>query len=334
MVEVVVMVGAPGSGKTTWVRKDRRGRGDNPYNPTKTLHISSDNTRRELFGKLEQGKDNNNLVFDTMRERLVEAVKNPGELEVIYYDATNLTRRRRRVLYDLIKRTNHGAIVHIVYMSRPLDVHLSNNEDRLFDAVVPESIIKKMYENQQVPRLRVDCDSVEVAGSLMLTGGKKQRGVPELLDFLASLGLLWELEIGSVFTPHNCLPHHVESVDEHIVMALDNASVIDPTLIIVALFHDLGKGVTKRMGANGRASYMSHANLSASYLLNYLYSVRGGNLSEQDWRDIETVYQHMNAHQGMGKKNIANNKLDEKTLDRIEQFKRIDSMSKIKGEEV
>lgn len=332
-MKVVVMVGVAGSGKSSWVREQIRNSeegGMGNCSTTSHKHLSSDNIRMEIFGGLVQGRENNTKVFEVMRERLVGYAKNPGEVEVVYYDATNLSRRKRRALMTTIKGANSKVEVHIAYFVKPLETILKQNKERFNEQeVVPESIVIKMYSNQQVPRVGVDCDTFEVIGSAIVVPEIGESS--DLAEFIGGINFSWKEEVRKVYTPHDCLPWHVESVDTHIEMAITRAKDVAPHLTRVALFHDLGKGVTKTFKTPGKASYTGHSNISASYLLNFLWSIRKGELTEADWREVEVVFQHMNAHDGMGAKNIRNNKLDEETLKYIETFAGIDTVAKIKG---
>ena len=46
----------------------------------------------------------------------------------------------------------------------------------------------------------------------------------------------------------------------------------------------------------------------------------------------ECIFQHMNAHNGISKKNISNNKLTPTILSLIEQFAKIDDVSRVVDE--
>ena len=89
MPELILVIGLPGSGKSTWVREKydyaRLFQG-------KTTILSSDQVRQELFGD-ENDQTHNEEVFQYIKEVAVGRLK-MGHRVII--DATNLTRKSRK----------------------------------------------------------------------------------------------------------------------------------------------------------------------------------------------------------------------------------------------
>lgn len=148
--------------------------------------------------------------------------------------------------------------------------------------------------------------------------------------------------------PHNCKPFHLESIDEHINMTIRNGFNENCSLGEEAMFHDLGKSICKEFTSFAQryiigsalighvinnneledlqAHYKNHANVSAQLYLNYMYS--NDKFTAENWMILKAITQHMNAHQGMGPKNIRKNKLDDELLNQIEEFRKIDDSSR------
>ena len=136
-------------------------------------------------------------------------------------------------------------------------------------------------------------------------------------------------------------PHHLESISEHIGMCLDNSDGRE--MRDVSLFHDLGKSLCKEVKDGGVARYFGHATVSAYYYMNYIYSlakaVRAEFYNDDEiyllpkklymFDALEIIYQHMCAHNGLGSKNIRNNRLNDELVSKIYKFAEIDSMSRI-----
>lgn len=319
-MKVIVMVGIPGSGKTTKAITECQ-----IYE--NTLHLSSDNIREEL-----ETKDNAE-VFAEMNRRLRYAI-DTGEKDLIYYDATNTSRRRRRGLYRNIKNWNKDVIVEIDFISVPLTIAFINNYNRPEKQHVPQEVIERMHKQLEVPRKGVDCDSFSVSGYPIFK--ESTIGLLKSIDNIESLIVLvepeWLTELKLYDTPHHCAPWHLESVGEHINLAISNAKTSN--MKVLAAFHDLGKGITKKRDKTGYATYRNHAGVSAHYYLNYLRLTKEAyeDTREEELDNLEVIHQHMNMHNKLGIKNIRNNRLTDPIIKKAYEFSKIDSMSKITEE--
>lgn len=129
---VVLAIGLPGSGKTTWFRR----RGVTP--------LSSDLLRNILFDDVEEQKFQG-LVFSTLRSLL--RARLIAKMPWNYVDATNLSVHERRQWIKMAK--SFGYEVHAVFFDVPLDVCLDRNRQR--DRSVSEDVMRKMAEKLKAP---------------------------------------------------------------------------------------------------------------------------------------------------------------------------------------
>ena len=129
---VVLAIGMPGSGKTTWFGR----RGITP--------LSSDLLRNILFDDVEEQRYQG-LVFSTLRSLL--RARLIAKMPMNYVDATNLSIHERRQWIKMAK--SFGYEVQAVFFDVPLEVCLERNRQR--DRSVSEDIMHRMAEKLKPP---------------------------------------------------------------------------------------------------------------------------------------------------------------------------------------
>ena len=317
MTVVKVLIGVAGVGKSTYIEQ---------HKTEKSLVLSSDDLRIELFGDLEAGNTPEAIpvVFKTLHERMKEALLSK-QYDTIFYDATNLSRKLRKGFYQQFKKY---VEIEAVVLVKPLATIIEQNSQRVGFAKVPESVIRRMYESLQVPRIGVDCDKIQVIG-----------------DYKA-----FEDEIAMIKGMKHDSPYHAEDVDTHIQMTIDGAKAqaesihyTKDEIVTLAELHDLGKGITKKP-SNSRGvahDYFVEVHGSHSMFANHQYVGAmyalvkfKDDLSESHLKVVEAIYQHMNAHNGFSEKMIKKDKLDKSLLVLSNDFAKIDSNSRNIDDEI
>ena len=129
---VVLAIGLPGSGKTTWFGR----RGITP--------LSSDLLRGILFDDVEEQRYQG-LVFSTLRSLL--RARLIARMPMNYVDATNLSTHERRQWIKMAK--SFGYEVQAVFFDVPLEVCLERNRQR--DRSVSEDVMRRMAEKLKPP---------------------------------------------------------------------------------------------------------------------------------------------------------------------------------------
>lgn len=129
---VVLAVGLPGSGKTTWYKR----RGVTP--------LSSDAVRQILFDDPTE-QHHQDLVFGTLRSLL--RARLIARMPMNYVDATNLSPKERRHWIKMAR--DFGYEVQAVYFDVPLEVCMERNRRR--NRVVPEDVMHRMAAKLKPP---------------------------------------------------------------------------------------------------------------------------------------------------------------------------------------
>jgi predicted kinase len=129
---VVLAIGLPGSGKSSWFKRHN------------VVPLSSDMVRSLLFDDVREQRFQD-LVFSNLRSMLKARLiaKRPMN----YVDATNLTPQERQHWVKLAKDYNYE--VHAVFFDVPLEVCVERHQRR--DRVVAEDVMRRMAAKLKPP---------------------------------------------------------------------------------------------------------------------------------------------------------------------------------------
>jgi predicted kinase len=140
---VVLAIGLPGSGKTTWYKR----RGVTP--------LSSDLLRSLLFDDITEQRYQG-LVFSTLRSLL--RARLIAKMPWNYVDATNLSPHERKQWIKMAK--SFGYEVQAVFFDVPLAVCLERNSKR--DRQVTDEVMHKMAERLKPPTFKEGFEKITV----------------------------------------------------------------------------------------------------------------------------------------------------------------------------
>ena len=240
----IMTVGLPASGKDTLYH--------DVYEDNFTM-VSSDDIREELYGDVND-QTHNVEVFDTMYKRTV-ALLSGGKN--VYYNATNLSQKRRIHLLNSLKARVDFHSICIVF-TLPFNECLIRNSMR--KRVVPSHAMGRMVRNFNPPSYCEGWDNI-----LFYRDG-------EATD-------INRIRLAAEQVPHDN-PHHTLTIGQHMSRAttlyisdcLDKGEKIDRIISDTLNYHDIGKPFCKTFtNMKGEpteiAHYYFHENVGAYIFL-------------------------------------------------------------------
>ena len=147
MNKLTLLVGIPGSGKTTYANKNKK---DNE------VILSSDIIRQELFGN-ESSQENNKLVFDTLYARARQLLQSDKDVII---DATNINAYYRHQTLKNFEDLNIQRIA--IVFETPTKTCIKRDQKRA--RTVGKAVIDKMISRYQKPTTEEGFDDIIILG--------------------------------------------------------------------------------------------------------------------------------------------------------------------------
>jgi predicted kinase len=139
MKELVLMMGVPGSGKSTYARNTLK-YGD--------IYVSRDEIRYSMLTDEDDYFAKENEVIKTFIQYIDEALIDTQYQGKVYADATHLSPKSRAQVLNQLKNKNK---VSVIYLDIPFNIILARNAQREGRALVPENVIRRMYKSIILP---------------------------------------------------------------------------------------------------------------------------------------------------------------------------------------
>ena len=268
---LVVTVGLPSSGKTSWVDDFI---GENQGQAIDV--ISSDRIREEIFNDIED-QNHNGEVFDLMKRRTKESL---SQGHIAIYEATNISSKRRRALLKELNKYYDKAICLFKY--KRLIACQIDNEKR--DREVPSDVIDRMYRNFEIPHKNEGFDEIIVdfdEKTNLYLGNKSKGGIGFLKDELLAIeiyddykSLLCQLGLNQCIDMPQDSKWHTLSLSKHMYFcfrAVREYHWHDINLVIASMLHDISKPNVRTEDKDQKyAHYYGHENASAYDVIDIL----------------------------------------------------------------
>ncbi|TWT05405.1 AAA family ATPase [Planococcus sp. CPCC 101016] len=156
MAHFIMLIGLPGSGKTTYARSllqsDKR-----------WIHLSSDEIAQR--NRLSCNSTNNQNTFEAMYQETAFHLENGNN---VIYDATNLASKRRKSLLNRIEKFQPETEA-LVFLT-PYKVLKSRNSLRQDKERVPDSVMERYIRAFQLPRKDEKFNSIRILSNPPLAG--------------------------------------------------------------------------------------------------------------------------------------------------------------------
>ena len=208
---LILLVGIPGSGKTTYAKQYIN-------KEPMVAHLSSDSIRKELYGD-ESIQGNPSEVFSLMQQSAVEALNDGKD---VLYDATNVTRKDRSSIIGICPRFSKIEC-HIIWA--PIEECIRRDANR--DRTVSKEVIDRMLKRFQAPYYDEGIDEIKIV-------------TPDDFDEAQYVTRC----MNNMKIPHDN-PHHTLSVYKHCLEAIHSIGDVSCDLLYAAMIHDVGKPYVK-----------------------------------------------------------------------------------------
>jgi len=274
MNKFIMLCGLPASGKTTFAQELKYTNGED-----KTVILSSDTIREELFG--ERRQDKNGEVFDEMNRRTFENLEKGKN---VIYDATNTNRKRRVALLKMLQaKFGYGCLYIVVGIINTPD--RCRYTDSLREYKVGFDVIDKFAKTYEIPTYNEGWDQVILRSNIPYATLDEVPKISSLLDrynlvdydtFINTLRSTYRHPSIQHFNYCIDMPqdskYHTLSVSRHIYevykyMYLNYFGEYREEALLASIFHDIGKPDCKRFDKKGEnakyASYIGHDYASA-----------------------------------------------------------------------
>ena len=258
---LIIMVGISASGKSTIAKQLAE--------KENAIIISSDAIRAELCNGNVSDQSKNEEVFKLYHKRIRENLLIGNN---VICDATNITLKSRKAIFDAVNGIDCEKIGYIVAKKIKNCIKDNYNNDRI---AVPDGVIEKQIRKFQVPFKEEGFDDIFI---------------DDLSQCIIETFLLSSMEFYATMIGFNQKnPYHTQTLDQHCDYVAKMFSQYNYPYCynLAAKLHDIGKCYVQIFDENGIAHYFGHENYGTYLLLsNYRKFMFGRELMPHEFLDF------------------------------------------------
>lgn len=261
---LIIMIGISSSGKSTIAKQI--------VERENCVIVSSDGIRAEICEGGVSDQSKNEEVFQIFHRRIRDNLLKGNN---VIADATNITMRSRRAIFNAAKGVDCYKIGHLVVKSIEDCIKDNKNDDRV---AVPDEVIYNQVKKFQIPFYNEGFDSIMFRNvnqyeSMTSYFAKDMDRYLQMLKF------------------DQKTPYHNQTLGEHcdFVARMFNNYHYPKYYTFAAKMHDLGKMYVQTFDENGVAHYYSHENYGTYLLLNDYEQLRHNSYSHGCYVDDEIL---------------------------------------------
>ena len=142
MAKIILMVGVPGSGKSTWILTHQ------PHFDNSHVIVSRDEIR---FSYLQDGDEYFAYEKEVWKDFIVQIKKGLATKNEVYVDATHINEKNRAKLFRALGPALQNVELEAVYFDLPLEQIIQQNSNRTGRKFVPPEAIQNMYLQLRKP---------------------------------------------------------------------------------------------------------------------------------------------------------------------------------------
>lgn len=146
---IIITVGAPGSGKSTWIEKFKS---SHPY-----INVLSSDKLRGILGKSEDDQSVSADVFRYIEKEAENTIKDGNDVLI---DATNMHLKARKPWVEIAKKYNAKLIAYVFLVDRETLIKRNEKRGQSGGRNVPVDVIDKMLNNYVAPSKNEGFDEV------------------------------------------------------------------------------------------------------------------------------------------------------------------------------